>query len=228
VEKSRGDAAAGTWIFRGGSSRLGRGARLRYTCQQNIFAVNNEIRRPTRARVDKVIVTSIVSALCVYLVVGNAGYQTFGVDVKSDVLENYASTPTISVARVGVAILVGSSFPLQCHPSRMCIFSLLDQAKGPRPEGDETDAAPTRNVEHVAVTAIFIVAALMIALSVKSLGLVLSFVGATGSTTISYILPGGIYYTVGPPGVRRYLAFIQFCLGLVIMPSALAVIFMGN
>ena len=59
------NAAAGTWIFRGGSSRLGRGARLRYTCQQNIFAVNNEIRRPTRARVDKVIVTSIVSALCV-------------------------------------------------------------------------------------------------------------------------------------------------------------------
>ena len=148
--------------------------------------------------------------------------------MKSDVLENYASTPTISVARVGVAILVASSFPLQCHPSRMCIFSLLDQAKGPRPEGDDADAAPTRNVEHVAVTAIFIVAALMIALSVKSLGLVLSFVGATGSTTISYILPGGIYYTVGPPGVKRYLAFIQFCLGLVIMPSALAVIFMGN
>ena len=65
-----------------------------------------------------------------------------------------------------------------------------------------------------------------VALSVRSLGKVLSLVGATGSTTISYILPGGIYWRVGPPGPKRYLAAGQFLLGCVIMPAALTFVFL--
>ena len=50
--------------------------------------------------------------------------------------------------------------------------------------------------------------------------------GATGSTTISYILPGGIYWRVGPAGPERYLAARQFLLGCVIMPAALTFVFL--
>ena len=68
--------------------------------------------------------------------------------------------------------------------------------------------------------------ALAVALSVRSLGKVLSLVGATGSTTISYILPGGIYWRVGPAGPKRYLAAGQFLLGCAIMPAALTFVFL--
>ena len=41
-------------------------------------------------------------------------------------------------------------------------------------------------------------------------GTMLSIVGATGSTMVSYILPGGIYYVVFPNGgIKRYLALFQ-------------------
>ena len=90
---------------------------------------------------------------------------------------------------------------------------------------DELPEAP-RDVEHVAITLGFLAGALAVALSVRSLGKVLSLVGATGSTTISYILPGGIYWRVGPAGPKRYLAAGQFLLGCVIMPAALTFVFL--
>jgi Transmembrane amino acid transporter protein len=43
---------------------------------------------------------------------------------------------------------------------------------------------------------VFLVASLLIALSVNDLGVVLSIVGATGSTVVSYILPGVFYYNM--------------------------------
>jgi len=64
-----------------------------------------------------------------------------------------------------------------------------------------------------------------VALAVTSLGLVLSVVGATGSTMIQFILPGGIYYKLGPPGPKRWVALAQFALGCGIMPAALFAIF---
>ena len=73
-------------------------------------------------------------------------------------------------------------------------------------QGDDDPPEAPRDVEHVAITLGFLAGALAVALSVRSLGKVLSLVGATGSTTISYILPGGIYWRVGPAGPKRYLA----------------------
>jgi Transmembrane amino acid transporter protein len=43
---------------------------------------------------------------------------------------------------------------------------------------------------------VFLVLSLAIALSVKDLGVVLAVVGATGSTVVSYILPGAFYYNM--------------------------------
>jgi amino acid permease len=53
-----------------------------YTCQQNIFSVNNEMERPTRRRVDTVIVLSVGIALVTYLIVAIAGFSTYGSKVR--------------------------------------------------------------------------------------------------------------------------------------------------
>ena len=68
-----------------------------FTCHQNIFAVNNELRDPTRRRLDLVVVGAVSLALAFYLVIANAGYATFGAGIHSDVLtrvENHAIDAT--------------------------------------------------------------------------------------------------------------------------------------
>ena len=177
--------------------------------------------------------------------------------VKGDVLDNYPGTPLISVARVFVALLVTFSYPLQCHPSRQCALTLLAAKRDPPPakaDGDAPPAAPPAAdddgavaapsaaaaalaarrdarraaAEYVAVTTAFLAGSLAIALACKSLSTVLSVVGATGSTAVSYILPGGIYYRLAEPSPKRALAFCQFALGCAIVPSALTLLFVAG
>lgn len=75
-------------------------------------------------------------------------------------------------------------------------------------------------------TCAFVLASWRIALSVTNLGKVMAVVGATGSTAVSYILPGACYWKLHPqPHAKRYVAGGMFCLGVVIIPTALHAIF---
>ena len=67
-----------------------------------------------------------------------------------------------------------------------------------------------RDARYWATTLSFLALSLIIALSVRSLGTVLAFVGATGSTMVSFILPGFCYYWIfdersGAPKWKRYV-----------------------
>lgn len=54
-------------------------------------------------------------------------------------------------------------------------------------------------------------------------------VGATGSTTIAFILPGLLYLKVHPePHPKRSLAAMQLVAGLLIIPVALTSIALGG
>lgn len=54
-------------------------------------------------------------------------------------------------------------------------------------------------------------------------------VGATGSTTIAFILPGLLYLKVHPePHAKRSLATMQFMAGLFVIPVALTSIALGG
>lgn len=76
-----------------------------FTCQQNIFAVVNELQDPTPRRVDSVIMSSIGCALAVYLVVACCGYFTYGSKLQSDILLNYPGACCARVGRSCVALL---------------------------------------------------------------------------------------------------------------------------
>ena len=66
----------------------------------------------------------------------------------------------------------------------------------------------------MAVTLLELMASLLIALCVLDLGKVLGVVGATGSTLVSYILPGLLYVQTFPEcHCKRLLAFGQLLLG---------------
>ena len=199
-----------------------------FTCQQNIFSICDELKNPTMVRVGKVIGTSIGSAWVVYIIVAVAGFVTYGDMVQSDILNNYPASKVAAVARVAITLLVIFSYPLQLNPARKCILSLIQATScgGYLPVPQPAGKRETGNVHHYAITIIFLLLSLIIALSVTDLGIVLALVGATGSTMISYILPGAIYYKLHPaqPGWRRKVAVVLFCCGCVIVPVALTFI----
>ena len=79
-----------------------------------------------------------------------------------------------------------------------------------------------QDVIFIIITIIFLISSLGIAIVVTDLGVILSIVGATGSTIVSYILPGLIYLKLCERwSFLAFMALLQLCLGMVILPSAL-------
>lgn len=77
------------------------------------------------------------------------------------------------------------------------------------------------------LTTIITLISFTISMYVSNLGTVLSVVGATGSTTISYILPGLCYIQLFKQwNIKRIAACILLCAGIIIVPSALCFIFL--
>jgi len=59
------------------------------------------------------------------------------------------------------------------------------------------------------VTTILIVLSFIVAMTVTSLEKVLAYVGSTGSTTISFILPGLFYYKISDPDSAHHQRLVK-------------------
>jgi amino acid permease len=82
-------------------------------------------------------------------------------------------------------------------------------------------------MRYTLVTLTFLCSALLVALLVDDLSLVLELVGATGSTIVSYLLPGATYMKLHPyQHLRRTLARAQFLVGLVVIAVGLTSVFL--
>ena len=185
-------------------------------------------------------------SLAQYVLIALLGYGTFGDRVHSDLLTSYPPSPLLAGARALIALVVAFSYPLQSHPSRACILSLTQRCAAARRQrahiasgsgGDAassgaassrhgTHAPPPPAHTHVLVTLCFLLLTTTLAVAVDDLSVVLSFVGATGSVIVSYLLPGLCYYRLQPdprhPLRRGALALLLF--GCVLMPLSLTLV----
>ncbi|KAJ8079524.1 hypothetical protein PM082_011111 [Marasmius tenuissimus] len=181
-----------------------------FTCAQNLFPIYNEVKGNTQRRLNMVVGTSIGSAVVTYEVIGILGYLTFGSNVGANIIAMYPSTSLfVAVGQLAIVILVLFSYPLQVHPCRNCldkVFHAGEAVAAPSPEDEDADHAshdmsPTK---HTVLTLAIVGAGFAIAYFVNDLQMVLSFVGSTGSTTISFILPGLFYWKLfrGDPSAK--------------------------
>ncbi|EKM50015.1 uncharacterized protein PHACADRAFT_130518 [Phanerochaete carnosa HHB-10118-sp] len=179
-----------------------------YTCSQNLFPIFNEINMNTQKRMNIVIGTSIGGAALIYEIIAIFGYLTFGSKVGANIIAMYPSTSLfIAVGQLAIAILVLFSYPLQVHPCRNCLDKVFhaghvsprktsgdedtEDAEIEDEHGGSSDMGP---LKHTVLTIAIIVSGFTVAYFVDDLQMVLSFVGSTGSTTISFILPGLFYW----------------------------------
>ena len=106
------------------------------------------------------------------------------------------------------------SYPLQVHPCRASVDAVLKWRPQSRSDG-HNDSPARQNpllppstkpkgdgmgeTRFAAITTAIIVLSYIVAMTVSSLEKVLAYVGSTGSTSISFILPGLFYYKISSP-----------------------------
>ncbi|KAF2230023.1 hypothetical protein EV356DRAFT_474359 [Viridothelium virens] len=193
-----------------------------YTCHQNMFSILNEIANNSRARTTAVVTASIGIACFIYILVGLTGYLSFGDKVSSNIVSDYTPSVASTIGRAAIVVLVMFSYPLQVHPCRASVDAVLKWRPGsfnkpkpppsPSPPRDTPLLASPATVpgakrgnsemsetRFAAITTGVIVLSYIVAMTVSSLAKVLAYVGSTGSTSISFILPGLFYYKISSP-----------------------------
>ncbi|KAI0766633.1 transmembrane amino acid transporter protein-domain-containing protein [Trametes elegans] len=198
-----------------------------FTCAQNLFPIFNEISSNTQERMNIVIGSSIGSAALIYEIIAVFGYLTFGSKVGANIIAMYPSTSLfIAVGQLAIAILVMFSYPLQVHPCRNCLDKVFHAGHiMSKPGADEEeeeledehggshDMSP---LKHTLLTLAIVASGFAIAYFVDDLQMVLSFVGSTGSTTISFILPGLFYWQLSRNDANANKTLSKAALGLAI------------
>lgn len=112
------------------------------------------------------------------------------------------------------------SYPLQVHPCRASVDAVLKwRPYGSKSSRNSPNGSPARTVplltgapaqpiarndtigelRFAVITTVIIVLSYTAAMTVSSLDKVLAYVGSTGSTSISFILPGLFYYKISSP-----------------------------
>lgn len=189
-----------------------------FTCQHNTFSIFNELREANFKSFAKVVTRAMSLALAVYVTVGTLGYLTFGDLIESNIIKMYNMTTVFNVlGRLCIVVLVTLAYPLQMYPCRLSLYNIYKfcQNKDEFKQQDGKSIASSNesltllneeelnleqqsNSSHLEIPSLqfniitfcVILVGFLISIFLTNLGLVLSFIGATGSTLISFFLPG--------------------------------------
>jgi amino acid permease len=189
-----------------------------------MFSILNEIADNSHFRTTGVIFASIGSACALYILTGITGYLSYGDNIKGNIVSMYPTAAASTIGRLAIVILVMFSYPLQIHPCRASIDACLKWRPRRR---SQNESSPSRNtllaqgkpatkannemgdVRFAVITTVLIVLSFITAMTVSSLEKVLAYVGSTGSTTISFILPGLFYYKISDPDSPHHQRLVK-------------------
>ena len=86
-------------------------------------------------------------AFCVYVLLGSSGYSTYGSHVEHDILANYPATNwLVALARLAISFVVMCCYPLQAHPTRACITSIVKALGGAELDEGKVNLPPAPHV----------------------------------------------------------------------------------
>ncbi|RJE18583.1 amino acid transporter [Aspergillus sclerotialis] len=184
-----------------------------FTCHQNMFSILNEISDNSHFKTTSVVFASIGSSAATYILIAITGYLSFGNSIGGNIVGMYPPGVYAMIGRAAIVMLVMFSYPLQCHPCRASVDAVLRWR--PKSYSSGSDSSPHRHpllgprgnrnrepmsdVRFSIITTSILILSYVVAITVSSLEAVLAYVGSTGSTSISFILPGLFYYKISAP-----------------------------
>lgn len=97
-----------------------------FLCHFNALPTHQELARPTRHRMRRVILVTLTLTSMIYLFVSICGYLYTGCYTCGNVLLNFSQDDSlITVARTALSLVLMLNFPLICQPCRNALFRLL-------------------------------------------------------------------------------------------------------
>jgi amino acid permease len=199
-----------------------------YTCHQNMFSILNEIADNSHFQTTSVIFASIGGACALYILTGITGYLSYGDNIHGNIVSMYPTAAASTIGRLAIVILVMFSYPLQIHPCRASIDACLKWRPGRLGNKQSEAGSPSRNtlinntpkpggpkstemsdLKFAVISTVLIIFSFITAMTVSSLEKVLAYVGSTGSTTISFILPGLFYYKISDPESSHHQRLVK-------------------
>lgn len=184
-----------------------------------MFSILNEIGDNRPVRTTGVVTASIGTAASIYILVAITGYLSYGDNILGNIVAQYSPTVASTIGKAAIVVLVMFSYPLQVHPCRASVDAVSKWRPAGRRNQEMTPAggSPTRarllsnkmpirprpedmsDIRFAVITTGIIILSYIVAMTVSSLDRVLAYVGSTGSTSISFILPGLFYYKISSP-----------------------------
>lgn len=180
-----------------------------------MFSILNEINDNSHWQTTSVVLASIGTAASTYILVALTGYLSFGDNIGGNIVAMYTPSIASTIGRAAIVVLVMFSYPLQVHPCRASVDAVLkwrfksraavgadvSPHRHPLLPGRTTRPGPDQmsDIRFTAITTVIIILSFIVAMTVSSLETVLAYVGSTGSTSISFILPGLFYYKISSP-----------------------------
>ncbi|RLV87304.1 Vacuolar amino acid transporter 7 [Meyerozyma sp. JA9] len=170
-----------------------------FTGHQNMFSIINEASDRSLHGLTSLVASAILASSGLFVAVGLAGYLTFGDSVSGNIILSYSHSWSATFGKLCIVFMVLFSFPLMLHPARISVNNIYQWLVRREEEAEIDDETPLLESQSrsppiektfVPLTVILLVVGYILAVSVKSFALVLAVVGATGSTAISFILPG--------------------------------------
>lgn len=184
-----------------------------------MFSILNEIRDNSPLRTTGVVLASNGVSASIYVLVAITGYLSYGSETMGNIVAQYSPSVFSTIGRAAIVVLVMFSYPLQVHPCRASVDAVSKWRPSRKSANELTPSSgsPSRssllqrktpikpNTEELSdirfaiITTAIIILSYIVAMSVSSLDRVLAYVGSTGSTAISFILPGLFYYKISSP-----------------------------
>ncbi|EJW03243.1 hypothetical protein EDEG_02411 [Edhazardia aedis USNM 41457] len=98
-----------------------------FTCHQNIFTVQSESteRAPEIYPVIRLCFVVVLTAFVTYITFGFVNFLVFGKSVTEDVLSSFPNTTLTFFIQGLYVIVLGMSYPLQIHPTRLYFIDFL-------------------------------------------------------------------------------------------------------
>lgn len=149
-----------------------------YTCHVNVFPIYSELKNRQPRRMFKVTNRSVALEVVLYIFVALFGYLCFHDDTQGNILNNYApSDPYMLIGRLAVATTLVVALPLNIHPCRQNLSSVLFPNK------------EFSQARHVFLTVVLVFSALTLAIIVPQVNVVFGLLGATCCVLICFAIP---------------------------------------
>lgn len=207
------------WFFPGSVPNLLRVISMfcyAFVSTQNIPTLAFELKDRSIQRLNIAVNGAIVLSIGIYFLTALSGYLVFGSIVDSDMLVSFPKNTYTTVARLGVAIVVCTTFPLQMFPTKNAVCNIFFGK----------DAYNCNRKQYYGIIVGLLVAAWTVGILIKDLSIVLTFIGATTSMFIGYTLPAYFYIKLFPEEgftFDKFMSYIILVSSMILSPLLVGV-----